>query len=360
MPPPSCNPDPGTPVVSVLLPVRNEERHLRECLSSLVGQDFPAKKMEVLAVDGRSEDATLDILEEFRRSYPGIRIIDNPKRSVTAALNIAVGLARGRYFVRCDAHARYAPDYLSSCLAVAEETGAANVGGHMRALPGQESAVARAIMLAHYSRFGLGGGRFHDPSAEGYVETVWLGCYRRDVFDRIGCFNERLPRSEDIDLNARLLRAGMRCYLSKRIRASYFCRSGLPSLLLQKLRDGIGVIRTLRYNRRAVRVRHCIPPIFVTSLLLFAALSWLPLFRGLLFLELALYAAAAGFFTILAWIATPRIITLRRRDRLTAALMLPVVFAAMHVAYGIGSLYSLITLPVFILKTRNDGAGPVP
>ena len=214
-------------VVSVILPVRNEANRITECVESIVNQDLPADHFEILVIDGMSGDGTWEILKTAQKRIANLRIVENPRRSVCAALNIGVREARGDFFARCDAHAVYASDYLSSCLAVAEATGAGNVGGHARPLPGNDSLMAYAIVLAHASPFGLGGARFRNEQREGFVETVWPGFYRKELFKKVGGYNEQLPRSEDIDLNARLITAGYKCYLSKHIKAWYYCRPDL-------------------------------------------------------------------------------------------------------------------------------------
>ncbi len=352
------------PLVSIILPVRNEARHIRECLNSIFNQDFPAGRFEVLAVDGMSSDATRSILEELKKTHANLRVCDNPGKTVTAGLNIGIANAAGEFIVRCDAHAVYAEDYIAACMETAEKTGAANVGGHMRPLASRPDAVAHAIRMAHESGFGLGGGRFHDPACEGYVETVWLGCYRKEVFGKIGLYNEFLPRSEDIELNARLIKAGYRCYLSPKIRACYFCRPDLPGLFVQRWKDGIGVIRTIPVNPSAVRLRHIVPLLFIASLVVFSALSCFPLMRWLLAAELLAYAAGLFLFSGRSFAAEIARKddgavddAIRAQKKPLAALLLPLVFAAMHVAYGLGSLFALATLPVFIRRYNKELKG---
>ena len=349
------------PLLSVIVPVRNEEQCIRTCLDSIFGQDLPGNRFEILVLDGDSSDRTRSICEELQRSHPSLRVIDNPKKSVTAALNIGIRESRGRYFVRCDAHAAYGRDYLSSCLQTAEATGAANVGGYARPLPTGSTLVAQAIVLAHENPFGLGGARFRTGSQEGYAETVWPGCYRKEIFARIGGYNELLPRSEDIDLNARLARAGYKCYLSNSIRAWYYCRPDLAGLFKQRLSDGMGVIQTLPVNAPAVRPRHLIP---LAALVLFLLLLPLCLFSIpaiLLGTLVSIYAALSLLFSARSYFAerhalrgTPVHDAPSRIVRPGAAFLLPLVFATLHLAYGIGSLAGLLTLPGFIGKLRRE------
>jgi GT2 family glycosyltransferase len=347
------------PTVTVILPVRNEALRIAGCLESIVNQDLAADRVEILAIDGMSGDGTREILRGMQGTHANIHLIDNPRKSVTAALNIGIQAAHGDFIVRCDAHAAYAPDYLSSCLAVAEATGAGNVGGHARSLPGGATLMARAIMLAHASFFGLGGARFRGGEYEGYVDTVWPGCYRRELFAEVGGYNELLPRSEDIELNARLRKAGHRCYLSKRIRAWYYCRPDLASLFRQRFLDGIGVVRTLPVNAAAVGVRHLIPLVFAASLLACGILAAHPVFRTLLLAETGAYSAALIFFSLAMYCEERKPVAVVPEDEPqrprspAAALLLPPVFITLHAAYGLGSLLGIATLPFFMRRLAS-------
>jgi len=263
------------PFVSIILPVRNEEQYIVNCLDSIAAQDYPHDLMEILVVDGLSDDGTLDKIAEYDSRFDDIHIQEftNQKQTVSAGLNIGFRRARGQVLIRMDAHARYGSDYISQCIKVMEKTGAANVGGPALALPGGPGPMAQAITLAHYSPFGLGGAQFRDPNAEGFVETVWPGCFKREVFDKIGYIDERRTRTEDIEFNSRLREAGYKIYLSPLIKAYYYCRTTLGETWRQRWADGFEITRFLPDNPRAPRLRHFIPFIFVTSLILLTALS---------------------------------------------------------------------------------------
>jgi succinoglycan biosynthesis protein ExoA len=345
--------------VSVLLPVRNEAPFIAACLDSILRQDFPPENIEILVIDGDSGDDTRSIVEDYRKKHPQIRLIDNPGKIVTKGLNAGLAQANSRLIVRCDAHALYAGDYVSSCVAVSQETGAANVGGHMRALPSNGGLVANAIAIAHYSPFGLGGGRFHDlTQEEGEVETVWLGCYKKEVFEKVGTFTEALFRSEDIDMNQRLRRAGFRIFLSPRIKAWYFCRPTIGALFHQRFLDGRGVVQTLGVNAGAVRPRHLIPLAATTlsvALVVGIGLGIVLNIPWLLKTSAATLAIAgcawvfgALWFSIAAFRQTDainaHITNMRHTIKKSAAALLPLVFAVLHCSYGMGSLLELLKL----------------
>ena len=263
------------PFVSIILPVRNEELFITSCLKSISAQDYPKEQIEVLIAEGMSDDDTLGSIAEYDSIDEdlAITVLKNQKQTVSAGLNLGFKNARGDVLIRMDAHAKYGCDYISQCLAVMERTGAANVGGPALALPGNDSAMAQAIALAHHSPFGLGGGAFRNPKAEGFVETVWPGCFKREVFDKVGYIDERRSRTEDIEFNSRLLAAGYKIYLSPLIKAWYYCRSTLWETWRQRWADGFEITRFLPDNPKAPRLRHFIPLIFVSSLILLSALS---------------------------------------------------------------------------------------
>ena len=161
------------PQVSVVMPVRNEERFIDQCLRSVFSLD--AEGMEVLVVDGMSTDGTRQILNGWAKRQPNLRVLDNPKQIVPAAMNIGIKAAKGKWIIRMDAHTVYAPNYIQQCLAAAKETGADNVGGPWVATG--NGLVGRAVAAAFHSRFGNGGARGHDPDYSGPVDTVYLGCW---------------------------------------------------------------------------------------------------------------------------------------------------------------------------------------
>ena len=229
----------------------------------------------MLIAEGMSDDDTLGSIAEYDSIDEDldITVLKNQKQTVSAGRNIAIRASKGDLVMCMDAHALYSPDYISSCVEVMEATGAANVGGHMRALPADNTALAYASVLANDSPFGLGGGRFHDPSYEGFAETVWMGCYKKEALNKVGLYDERRTRTEDIDLNRRLIEAGYKIYLSPKIKAWYFPRANLTDLWRQRWADGVEITRFLPDNPKAPKLRHFIPLIFVTSVILLSALS---------------------------------------------------------------------------------------
>ena len=252
------------PLVSIVLPCRNEQGYIQACLQSALHQDPPEAGFEILVADGMSTDGTREYLQQIATQYPQIRILDNPGRIVSTGLNTAIRAARGEIIVRMDAHTIYAPDYVQQCLAVMSETEADNVGGPMQTTA--ETFMERAIRAVFHSAFAVGGARSHQAGYEGYVDTVIYGCWKKSVFERIGYFDEELVRNQDDEHNLRLTRAGGKIYQSTRIRSWYHVRGSLTALFRQYMQYGYWKVLVIRKHQAPASFRHLAPGSFVGCL----------------------------------------------------------------------------------------------
>ena len=197
------------PEVSVIVPCRNEVKYIAACLDSVLANDYPKERLEVLVVDGMSEDGTRAVVERYARTCPFIRLVDNPRRVTPAALNLGIASARGSAIMIMGAHAAYPSGYISELVTWLRHSGADAVGGRCVTRPGRESVTGRAIAAAVSHPFGIGNSHFRTGAAEPrWVDTVPFGCYRRDVFERVGVFDEELVRNQDDEFNHRILRQG--------------------------------------------------------------------------------------------------------------------------------------------------------
>jgi glycosyltransferase involved in cell wall biosynthesis len=327
----------------VLIPVRNEREFLARCLDSVLANDYPAGRIEILAIDGASDDGSREVLDGYAARFRRVRVLANPKKTTPAALNRGISAARGEIIVRLDAHARLAPDYISQCVHWLETSGADNVGGAMRTLPRGEGAVADAIALALSHRFGVGGSAFRtNPQKPCWTDTVFGGCYRREVFERLGGFDERLPRGQDMEFNLRLRRSGGRTLLVPSIHCDYFARTNFGAFLHHNWTNGVwAVLPFLESAVVPVRPRHLVPLGFVSTLAAVAAAGG----AGPLLVLVSCYLTAA--------VITAVAVAKRERDA-RLALLLPAVFAGLHGAYGLGSLWGLASA-VFFLAGRGLG-----
>jgi succinoglycan biosynthesis protein ExoA len=324
--------DASSPFVTVVMPTRNEADAVGECLAAVLSQDYPHDLLEVIVADGRSTDRTREIVETFQARDPRVRLCDNSGRIVSTGLNEAIRAARGGVLVRIDAHTRYAPDYVARCVEVLEQTGADNVGGPWVARG--RGYIGRAIAAVFRSSFAVGPARSHDPAYEGPVDSVYLGCWRRDVFDRVGLFDEELVRNQDDEWNLRLQRAGGLVWQSPRIRSEYSPRESLSALFRQYLQYGFWKVAVIRKHRLPASWRHLVPGAFVLilTLLLFA----IP-FRSEAFPAAATIAATYAMAVLVASLVEAS----RAGWKLLPAL--PLIFPAFHFGYGIGFLCGLLS-----------------
>jgi len=318
------------PAVSVVVPCRNERDHVATCVRSITGQLPPAGGFEVIVVDGMSDDGTREILDRLCAEDRRLRVIDNLDRITPSGMNRGIEQARGSYVAIMGAHNRYARDYLRRSIEVLERTGADNVGGAMICQP--TSRFERAVAAAHHSRFLAGGARWHDPAYEGPADTVFGGVYRREVFERIGLFDEELVRNQDDELNLRLTRAGGRIWQSPVIRSWYQPRGSLRAVFKQYAQYGYWKVRVIRRHGRPASLRHLMPACLVLSVAALAAMSaiW-PQALLALFALLAAYLCATAAASILSVGRTaPQLFPL-----------VCLVAAASHVAYGLGFLWGI-------------------
>lgn len=323
------------PFVSVIIPCLNEEKFIAKCLDSIIANDYPKDHTEIIIVDGMSKDKTREIIEQYRKEHSFIRLIDNPKVIAPSAMNIGIHNAKGSVIIRMDAHNVYEKDYISKCIKYLNEYDVDNVGGIWITMPANNTTINKAITYALSSPFGVGNSYYRIGVTEPkYVDTVPFGCYRKEVFDRIGLFNEKLVRTQDIELNARLRKNGGKILLSPDIKSYYYARPNLKKLCKQYFATAKWKIYLTKLVPGSLTVRHFIPLIFTIGLIgsLILSLFW---DYGLLLLALVL---ASYFFTALIFSAK---ISLKNGFRYI--FILPIVFLCLHISYGLGMLWGILT-----------------
>lgn len=323
----------GQVKVSAIIPCRNEDRYIKTCLDSLAAQTYPREKMEILVVDGMSGDNTRQIVRAYEEGHSYVKMLDNPRRIIPVAMNIGIKNAKGDVVMKMDAHASYPKEYVSKCVRALRQYGADNVGGILITKPGRDTLQAHAIALCLSHWFGVGSSPFRRESNlknPREVDTVAFGCYKREVFDKIGLYNENLVRSSDMELNIRLKNAGGKILLVPNITAYYYADPTLAAFWNHNVRDGIWATYPLKFTPHLLRPRHLIPFVFVSFLLL---LLFLSLFFRSLFYLLFIFLAA---YLIILLIASSFIAT-REKD-MRYLLIMPIAFAVRHFGYGIGSL----------------------
>lgn len=322
-----------TPFVTVMMPVYREVQFIEKSLGCVLAQDYPADRMEVLIVDGVSDDGTRELVGEMAARDSRVRLLDNPRRNQADGLNVAIAEAAGEFLVRVDGHTEIPEHYISACVRVLKETGADNAGGMMRAVG--HTPLTEAIALATNSPFATGGARFHYSAQAGDADTVYMGAFRRDVFERVGTFRAVFVPGEDYEMNARIRQAGRRVYYHPDIWSDYHVRRDYPALVKQYFRYGISKTRIMREHRGGVRLRHMVPPLAALALAIelgAVAAGWLPLW--VVGAESGLYLAAIAGISITLCLRQRR---LRRLALVAAALV------TIHACWAAGFVYGLFS-----------------
>lgn len=321
-------------LVSVIVPCRNEEKHIGNLLQAILKQTFPAEHLEVIIADGMSEDRTRAKIEAFKARHPNLalRVVDNPEQVIPTALNHAIDAARGEYILRLDAHSVPEPDYLANSIADVKAGKGDNVGGYWVIQPGADSWIARSIACAGGNKLGVGATRYRTSGEAGYVETVPFGAFRHDLIDRIGKYDPTLLSNEDYELNHRILQNGGKVYFNPAIRIAYIARSTLDELARQYWRYGYWKQRMLKKSPESLQLRQAMPPLFVGAVALGGLLSpFLPGVRPFYGAGLLLYLIVV----ILSGIPQ----ALEGKD-LRLILGIPLAIITMHVSWGTGFIWS--------------------
>ena len=314
------------------MPVRNEAAFIERSVGSVLAQDYPHDRMEILIADGMSNDATRQIISGFQQQHGNLKTIDNHGRIVATGLNAALRQAKGEIIVRVDGHCEIAPNYVSRCVSHLINDEVEAVGGPVETIGG--SYIARVIAAAMSSRFGVGGSAFRVPNSQTqFTDTVAFPAYTRAVIDRAGPFDEELVRNQDDEYNYRLRKLGVKILLASDVRSRYYSRATLRRLASQYSQYGYWKVRVMQKHPRQMRLRQIAPPMFVASLLV--ALLLLPILP------------AAGY--VLGLIAGAYALALMAASILSASKngwrLLPVLsiaFAILHLAYGAGFLIGLM------------------
>jgi len=328
------------PEVSIIIPARNEAESVERCLESLLAQKGLDGGFEILFCDGMSDDGTREIVSRIARRDCRIRMIDNPRRIVSTALNEGIRQARGEFVLRVDAHTKFSEHYAAKCIEILHRTGADNVGGPWRAVSGG-SLISRSIAATFQHPFSVGGARSHDVDYEGEIDTIYLGCWNKRIFDECGYFDEELVRNQDDEFNLRLTRLGKRLWQSPEIRCWYRARGSLWTLCKQYFQYGFWKILVMRKHRTVPSLRHVVPLIFLCGLLAGAVLSFLhPLLAYI-------YAGVCASYLLTVLAVS---VLIARRSGADLLLPLPFTILTFHLAYGAGSLFGVAH---FILLRRS-------
>nr|WP_293480655.1 glycosyltransferase family 2 protein [Prevotella sp.] len=319
--------------VAIVIPTLNEERFISRCLNSIIKQTYEFEKMDVMIIDGGSNDKTKDIVAEYQKSHQNIRFIENKKKIQSVAFNIGFKKSTAPYIIRLDAHAEYDSKYISLCIEnLKQDEKRGNVGGRCNILPFNQSLWAQTNAILNHSRFGIGGAAFRVSNEAHNTDSVPFGAFPRKIIEKIGGMREDLPRGEDNEYNSRIRKAGYKIFFDPNIISSYFARPTLGASCKQMYANGNSIGYLYYIDREAIGIRHLVPLLFVVSGLFSIIISvlWSPfcyVFCG----GLALYIIADAIASIMG-----------AKDNVKCTLPLFILFFCVHVSYGMGTIAGLI------------------
>lgn len=318
------------PMVSIIIPCRNEENYICLCLESIIANDYPKDRLEVLIVDGMSEDGTRAIVQNYVRQHSFVRLLDNPKKVTPFALNIGIREARGEIVARIDGHCLVARDFVRQNVAVlAEHPEALSVGGPI--VHTAHSLFGRAIAVAMSHPLGVGKASHRFSNYEGYAEGAQFPAVRRWVFERIGKFDEDMVRNQDDEFNFRIIQSGGKIYVTPRIRYAYFVRERAKLLFRQYFQYGFWRIPVIKKHRRPTSLRQIAPSIFYLLVVLLFVLgilakSWI--------IALGVPALYGSVLLVVGTACWPKV-------GFRVAWRIPIAIGTMHAAYALGFMYGL-------------------
>jgi len=321
------------PRVSVLIPCRNEAKHIEDCLANIYGFAPPPGGFEVIVIDGMSNDGTRDILCQLQKRYPGLIVLDNLRRTVPHGMNMGIQCARGEYIVRADVRCVHPSNYLVDLIELSQRTRADNVGGVLVPVSG-ETYVQKSIAWAYKSRVAMGGALRDRGDFVGETDTVYGGCFKKSRLIEIGMYDEGMVRNQDDELSFRLRKKGGKIVQYGKIKVQYFPRNRYSQLFKQFMQYGYWKVAVIEKHAKQASFRHLLPALFVTGLLVLGGLA--P-FHGCaltgLLMYLVSYLAAVGV----------EVFQLLRKGNLRLWPGVVAAIALIHVSFGIGFLISLVT-----------------
>jgi glycosyltransferase involved in cell wall biosynthesis len=334
--------------VSVIIPCRNEENFISNTLKSVINGNYPLEDMEILIVDGRSNDKTREIVKDFEKRYKQIKLIDNPEQTVPYAMNYGIKESKGDIIVRLDAHSVYPSNYISKLVYWLEKLDADNVGGVWDTMPANDSVEAKAIAYSTSHSFGIGNAQYRiSKKDEPYqVDTVPFGCYKRKVFDKIGLFDTDLTRNQDDELNARLIQNGGKIFLIPDLKIKYFARENFAKMFKMFYQYGYFKPLVNLKLKTPATIRQFVPPLFVLFIFFGIILS----FVNNAFLYL--FILGMGFYLIVDTLVSYKISKEKKDFRLFLYLMKS--FFIIHFSYGVGYLRGILDFAFLKKHTKQN------
>jgi len=332
------------PFVSIVVPVRDEGEYVEKCINSLIDQDYPAHLYEILVVDGISKDHSIEIVQSLSNKYHNIFLLENPHRLTSFGLNIGIRESKGEIIIILGAHSFVPCDFIrKNAEFIKKADGSYCVGGPIKTLG--DTHIAKTISLAMSSPFGVGDAIFRYTEREAYADTVAFGAYKKEVFNKIGLFDEELVRNQDDEFNYRLRKAGGNIFITPQIKSFYFSRANFKKLFIQYFRYGFWKTRVFQKHPGMMRLRQFVPGIFVLALMFSAVFAfyypvWLLLFTSIIIS----YIVFSLYFSF----------SIARKEGWKHFSILPVVFAILHFSYGLGFLAGCVRFSFLLFQKEKE------
>ena len=332
-------------VVSFVIVAYNEEKTLPRLLSDLQQQDYPHEKIEVLLIDSMSNDNTYNIMQEFaetQHDFLDIKVLKNEKKNIPSGHNVALLNYTGDAIIRLDAHATMPPEFIRKNVEVLE-SGEFASGGRRPNIIDESTPLKETLLIAEQSMFGSSFASYRRSTEKMYTTSLFCGMYKREVFDRVGLYNELLPRSEDNDMNYRIRKAGYRLCYSPDIVYYQHTRNTLYKMLRQKFLNGYWIGKTMGIQPKCFSLFHFVPFAFVLGIILTTVLGiiGLPFLATLMWSLYGLMILGISFLEII------------KRPFSITNLLLPILFLLLHLSYGVGTLKGLIEMPFWVAKLKR-------
>lgn len=345
-----------TKTISIIIPCRNEEKYIENCIRSIQSFIFPKDvEIEIFFIDGNSTDNTKNIILSFSKNDKRITLINNPNIFQSFAMNIGIKISKGKWIMRLDAHTIYPKNYLEDLYKISVKTGADNCGGQLDTEPGSESYGGALVQALSSHPFGVGDSGFRTQLKSGEVDTVPFGFFKKEIFDKIGLFDERLIRAQDYEFNRRILNSGGKIWLASNVKTIYYNQPTLIGFYKKQL------FKEAPYNAYMWHVapytfayRHAITGVFSAGVICGLLLSpLLPLIKYS-------FLSVMAFYFVLALISS--IQQAKRYKKVMHIFTLPISFFLFHFLHGIGVLSGLLmllmkTAPVQKIKEPWNGYG---
>jgi cellulose synthase/poly-beta-1,6-N-acetylglucosamine synthase-like glycosyltransferase len=321
--------------ISVVIATYNESRYIGQTLLSLEAMDYPKDDIEILIVDGNSTDNTLELIEPFKNKWSSFFVLHNPKRISPVAFNMGIQHAKGDFVVVMSGHSTYPTNYFKVLTGYFKTLDADLIGGYSVSKTISQNPKSKSIVTVMGHKLGLGGAAMRIGVSEPTIADTANGMFRKSVFAKVGLFNERLVRNQDMELSKRITAAGGKIYIIPDASWDYYARDNFSDLWKNNFRNGLWVPLTIYITRNSgsLSIRHFAPMIFVLSV-------FLPLLASVVWFPLAFLGLASVLFHVLVITA----VSLKINTKETRLRYLISTFLSLHYSYGLGSAVGILKL----------------